>query len=83
MQIRIYWYRLQTLTYWVAAAGQAAGARCVSVVVVQAVLTVGPVCVVGTVAAVSSVAGGTVELRVEVALCTLAITVACWDHQKK
>lgn len=64
------------LTDGAAAAGLAAVAALVSVVVVQAALAVGPVRVVGAVSAVSSVPRGAVQLRIEVTIGALPITVA-------
>lgn len=64
-----------SLTHRVTAAEKAPAARGVPVVVVQAALAVGPVKVVGAVATVASVSRGSIQLRIEVALCTLAIAV--------
>lgn len=64
------------LTDSVAATGQAAAAALVSVVVVEAALTVGAVGVVGAVSAVTSVTRGPVQLSVEVTLRALPVTVA-------
>lgn len=63
------------LTDGVAAAGQTALTGCVSVIVFQASLAVGPVRVVNAVDAVTSVTRGTIQLCIEVTFGTLAVTV--------
>lgn len=61
----------------VAAAGKTALPRRISVVVVQASLTVRPICIVGTVAAVTSMSSGTIQLGVEVTFRALSVTITC------
>lgn len=63
------------LTNRAAAAGQAAAAAVLPVVVVQAALAVGAIRVVSAVPAVATMAGGTVQFGVVVALGTLTIAV--------
>ena len=69
--------RWMRLTDSVAAAGQAAAAARVPVVVVQASLAVGAVGVVGAVFAVTPVTRGPVQLGIEVTLGALPTAVAC------
>lgn len=59
----------------VAAAGETALARGVSVVVIQASLAVRPIRIVSTIAAVTSMTSGTIQFRIEVTFATLSITV--------
>lgn len=64
----------------VAAAGKTALAGRISIVVVQASLTVRTICIVSTAATVTSVSSGTIQLGVEVTFCALSITVTCWNR---
>ncbi len=65
----------------VAAAGETALAGGVSVVVIQASLTVRPIRIVSTVAAVTSVTSGPIQLRIEVTFGTLSVAVTSWNRE--
>lgn len=64
------------LTNRIAAAGQAAAATLLSVVVVQAALTVWAISIIGTVPAMAAMTGGSVQLCVIVTLGALTVTIA-------